>query len=86
MAKVRARFWIETGLAIISLLLLAVTLVSREWIEIVFGVDPDHGRGSLEWLIVAIAALVATVFSVTARTEWRRGSRRMTGRRSTAAR
>jgi hypothetical protein len=85
MTNVRARFWIEAGLAIISLLLLVVTLISREWIEIVFGVDPDHGSGSLEWLIVAVAALVATVFSVIARSEWRRGSHRMPGRRSTVA-
>jgi hypothetical protein len=85
MANVRTRFWIEAGLAVISLLLLVVTLISREWIEIVFGVDPDHGSGSLEWLIVAIAALVTAFFSVIARMEWRRGSERMPGRRSPAA-
>ena len=71
MAHMRARFWIEAGLAVVSVLLLLTTLISREWIEVVFGVDPDHGSGSLEWLVVGGVALAAVVFSVIARVEWR---------------
>ena len=74
MASMRARFWIEAGLAVASVLLLVVTLISREWIEVVLGVDPDGGNGSLEWLIVGIVAVVALVFSIIARVEWRRAS------------
>ncbi len=77
MAHMRARFWIEAGLAAVSALLLLTTLISREWIEVVFGVDPDHGSGSLEWLVVASVALVAVVFSVIARVEWRSTSHRL---------
>jgi apolipoprotein N-acyltransferase len=73
-ASMRPRFWIEAGLAVASVLLLVVTLISREWIEVVFGVDPDHGNGSLEWLIVGIMAVVALAFSIIARVEWRRAS------------
>ena len=43
-----------------------------QWIEIVFGVDPDGGDGSLEWFIVAALALVAVIFAAMARVEWRR--------------
>jgi len=44
----------------------------RDWIEIVFKVDPDHGNGSLEWVIVAGALVFALVFSISAGREWRR--------------
>jgi hypothetical protein len=70
--KLRLRFWLETGLAIVTLVLFVVTLVNREWIEAVFGVDPDNRSGSLEWLIV-VALLVVTIALFTlARFEWRR--------------
>ena len=39
--------WIERGLAVASGLLFVVTLISKEWIEIVFGVDPGHLREEL---------------------------------------
>jgi hypothetical protein len=72
MTQLPRRFWLELGLAGFSAFLLVLTLITREWIELIFGVDPDHGNGSLEWLIV-VAALVATVtFSVLARVEWQR--------------
>jgi hypothetical protein len=68
----RRRFWVETALAATTAVLAAVTMVSREWIELVFGVDPDHGDGSLEWLIVAGALAACVLFSALARAEWRR--------------
>jgi hypothetical protein len=65
-------FWIELGLAVSSGCLLVLTLVTREWIELVFGVDPDGGSGALEWLIVACLAGLTLLFSVLARREHRR--------------
>lgn len=49
-----------------------LTLITREWIETVFGVNPDGGNGSLEWLIVVALAVVTIVLAVLARLEWRR--------------
>jgi hypothetical protein len=69
----RRRFWIEAGSAGMSALALVLTVVWPDWIELVFGIDPDHHSGSAEWLIVAVCALFTVTFSVLARLEWRRG-------------
>ena len=58
--RARTRYRIWAVLAIISAVLAVVTLVWKDWIEIVFRVDPDGGSGWLEWAIAA-AALVATL-------------------------
>jgi hypothetical protein len=68
---VRRRFWIESMLAALSAILSGVTAVWHDWVEVVFGVNPDHGSGALEWLIVALAAAAAVAFAAIARAEWR---------------
>jgi hypothetical protein len=67
----RKRFWAEAALALASTSLLAVTLVWHDWIELVFGVDPDHQNGSAEWVAVIICACLAVVTSAAAWREWR---------------
>jgi hypothetical protein len=71
-AKARTRFWIELALAVGSALLVALTLVSREWIEVIFGVDPDGGSGALEWAVVGTLLLASLTFSILARADWKR--------------
>jgi hypothetical protein len=70
----RRRFWPEIALAVVSAALAALTLVWRDWIERVFGVDPDRGSGALEWSIVVALLLLAVVFAALARAEVRRAS------------
>ena len=68
----RRQFWAAVVLGGLSAVLAVLTLITREWIEIVFGVDPDDGNGSLEWAIVIVLAVTAIVCLAYARAEWRR--------------
>ena len=68
---VRTRFWAELALGSAAAVLGILTTFWHDWIEAVFGVDPDHGNGTLEWGIVATLLLTAAVLFVLARIEWR---------------
>ena len=70
--KLRPLFWIEALLALGNAVLLLMTLLWKDWIEIVFRVDPDAGSGAVEWLIVGVTLLLTIAFLALARTEWRR--------------
>jgi hypothetical protein len=68
----RVRFWIESLIAGAGLILGLVTSVWQDWIEGVFGVDPDYHSGATEWLVVAGLLVVAAVMGAAARFDWRR--------------
>ncbi|MDR7255149.1 nitrogen fixation/metabolism regulation signal transduction histidine kinase [Nocardioides sp. BE266] len=72
MGRVLVRFWVEAVLSGACLVLMVVTLISREWIEFLFGVDPDNGSGALEWALVVALGLAAVVSGLLARANWRR--------------
>jgi hypothetical protein len=67
-------FWVEALLALGNAILLVMTVLWKDWIEIVFDVDPDAGSGALEWAIVAVTLALTLVFLFLARSEWRRRS------------
>jgi hypothetical protein len=71
-SNVRARFWLEAALASLCGLLAAVTLVRRDWVEAVTGLDPDRHSGALEWAIVAVLLVLFVVTARAARLERRR--------------
>ncbi len=68
----RRRFWLEAGMATVTSILFVITLVQGDWIEIVFGVDPDNRNGTLEWLIVGVLLVVTITLFTLASYEWRR--------------
>ena len=70
--RIRIRLRFELGLALLAAVMAVVTLISREWIEALTGWDPDGGDGSLEWLIVAVLAVVAIGSSLAAVADRRR--------------
>ncbi|MFF0342772.1 hypothetical protein [Kribbella sp. NPDC004875] len=69
---VRTRFWWQAGFSAAALVLALVTLISREWIELLTGWDPDRGSGTVEWVIVSVLAVVAVALGAAARREWHR--------------
>jgi hypothetical protein len=70
MTKVRA--WLVTALPLISLCLLLLTIVQPDWIEEIFGVEPDGGDGSLEALVIWALVVVTAVSGMGAVMAWRR--------------
>ena len=70
--RLRLRWWIEAALFIVALGLFVLTLAWPEWIEEVFGVEPDGGSGALEWLIAIAFLVVAVAFAWDGRRTHRR--------------
>jgi hypothetical protein len=64
------RVLVESILAVAALLFAALAAVWPDWIE-TFGVDPDHGDGSLEWAIPIVLAFAALTVGFLARRHWR---------------
>ena len=65
-------FRAEVAAGTACMVLALITLVWREWIEAIFGVDPDHGNGSLEWAVVGVLLIVAAALGARARMVRRR--------------
>lgn len=63
-------FWIELVLAGLSALLCLLTIVSPEWIEELFGLDPDRGNGSFEWDLVLLSGFFTVLFALLAGRQW----------------
>jgi hypothetical protein len=70
--QIRGRFWVEAALTALAGFLFVLTLVWRDWIEAVFGADPDQHSGSLEWAVVGVLFVAAMAAAAFARFEWRR--------------
>lgn len=68
----RRRFWVEAAVGVLSTFLFVLTMFIPDWIEALFGVDPDQRSGSLEWVIAAGLVVMTLVWGLLARREWRR--------------
>lgn len=70
--QVKWFFWLEMGIASVTGILFLITLIWRDWIEIVFRIDPDQGSGSLEMIIVGALLVVTLGLFFLAGYQWRR--------------
>ena len=70
----RARFWIELFAAILCGVLAILTLIVPQWIEVGFGVDPDAGSGSAEWLVVVLLGAGVVMSALLAGYEFQQAS------------
>jgi hypothetical protein len=66
------RYWAEVSATLAAFVLAVVTILWRDWIELVFRVDPDNHGGAVEWAIVASLLLVALLSGFSAQRTWRR--------------
>lgn len=72
MKRLRVRFWVETTLAGVSAACLALTAAWPQWIEDIFGLEPDGGDGSTEWRWALALGVATVVFIASARRTWKR--------------
>lgn len=56
-----------------------LTLFARDWIELIFEVDPGRDFGWMDRLIVAILLIASIPLGSVACWEWRRGVRQASG-------
>jgi hypothetical protein len=61
------RFWIECALGALSAIVLVMTVATPDWIERIFGLEPDAGDGSTEWGWAISLALVTLALFADAR-------------------
>jgi hypothetical protein len=70
--KLPVRFWVEGAIAAVSAAMLALTLVSPQWLELYFGLSADHGDGSDEWGLTLFLLALTLALSWKARRTWSR--------------
>ncbi|KQU81169.1 MULTISPECIES: hypothetical protein [unclassified Rhizobacter] len=72
MPQLQVRFVVEATLAAVSACALALTLAWPQWIEDVFGFEPDGGDGSSEWGLTLALAIATLAAGAAATRDWRR--------------
>lgn len=72
--RVGVLFWLEAVFASIFLFIVLLTAVWHDWIEGIFGFDPDRHNGSVEWELVAVCLALTVLCGILARRQWQRAA------------
>jgi hypothetical protein len=70
--RLKRRVTVEIALGLVSLALSILTLINKEWIEELTGLELDAGSGAFEWAIVLGFATAALVLGALAWRDTRR--------------
>jgi hypothetical protein len=73
--RVGIMFWLESVLASLTAVLAILTLAWKDWIEGVFGFDPDHHNGSFELELTIVCFAITVLCATLARRQWRGAAR-----------
>jgi len=73
-STVHRRFWLELALSGLFAVAAVLTAIIPEWVEVFFGIEPDAGGGAFEVAMTVGLLVVAVVFALVARIEFRGGS------------
>lgn len=71
-SRLRTRTRIEAALTDVGVALFVLTLAFPEWIEVLTGLEPDAGSGSLELALAGAFLLLAILSGLLARRDRRR--------------
>jgi hypothetical protein len=69
--RVGGRLLTEAAVTLVALLAI-FTVFFPDWIELVFGIDPDGGNGLVEWAFILVPALIAVASAAVACRRWNR--------------
>lgn len=58
------RWHAEVVVGALFAVMTVVTAIEPQWIEVLFGAEPDGGSGAVEWVLVAVLGAVAIVLTV----------------------
>jgi hypothetical protein len=72
--RIRMRPLMESALALMAFGLGIISMIWRDWIEAIFGIDADRHSGVLEWAVVAGLFVFSFLIGLLASKEWRRGT------------
>jgi DMSO/TMAO reductase YedYZ heme-binding membrane subunit len=72
--QVGIAFWLESCIALVTAAAATLTLVWRDWIETLFGFDPDHHNGSFELELTIVCLAITLLTATLARRQWRRAA------------
>jgi hypothetical protein len=71
MDRATLRFRLSAVLTVVLAGITVLTAIVPDWVEEVFGVDPDGRSGAAEWTLVLVLAVLTVATAATTAVQWR---------------